>query len=265
MGLELELHSNRTLSYKGEKMTITSERSINATTHSYSVQQTISFGGHLIGLVFVYLKEVKGRMSDNIKAHLFKPDNVVCTRSASGKVTTSLVEYWKDHVLQPLLSKNSKYLLLSDSWSTQEAESLDKNLQTVERLEIPRKTTSLIQPLDVYFNRQWKAIARNAYDRVRLDELSINISERNNIIRLQSLIRNQMRSPIFVPMIKFAWYPSIYTKQNPSPFQNVKEACFSFISDSCSEQSCDQSPFITCSWCEKDLCFDHCIISYHTH
>lgn len=85
MGLELELHSDRTLSQKGEKTTVASVSSGNATTHSYTVQQIISLGGHSIGPVFVCLKEVKGRMSDTIKAHLFKADNVVCTCNASGK------------------------------------------------------------------------------------------------------------------------------------------------------------------------------------
>ena len=261
----MELHSNRTLSHKGEKTTVASVRSVNATTHSYTVQQIISLGGHLIGPVFVCLKEVKGRMSDNIKAHLFKADNVVCTCSASGKLTTSLVEYWRDTVLAQCLLKNSKYLLLSDSWSTQGAKSLYERLKNLERLEIPPKTTSLIQPLDVYFNRQWKAIARKAYDRVRLDEINVNLSERNNIIRLQSLIHNQMSSPIFVPMIKYAWYASDYSRENPSPFQNVEEVCFSFDCENCSEQSCGQSPFITCSQCQKDLCFDHFFLSDHIH
>lgn len=36
-GIQLELHSTRTLSHKGEKVTIGSVRSANATTHSYTV------------------------------------------------------------------------------------------------------------------------------------------------------------------------------------------------------------------------------------
>ena len=118
IGIELELHSNRTLAYQGEKITVASVRSINATTHSYTVQQTISLGGHLIGPVSVCLKEIKGQMSDNIKVHLFKPDNVVCACNASGKLTTTLAEYWRDHVLAPSSSENSEYLLLFDWWTT---------------------------------------------------------------------------------------------------------------------------------------------------
>jgi hypothetical protein len=40
--IQLELYSTRTLSHKGEKVTIGSVRSINATTYSYTVQPTIA-------------------------------------------------------------------------------------------------------------------------------------------------------------------------------------------------------------------------------
>jgi hypothetical protein len=47
-GIQLELHSTRSLSYKGEKITIGFVHSINATTHSYTVQPTIALDGHLL-------------------------------------------------------------------------------------------------------------------------------------------------------------------------------------------------------------------------
>jgi hypothetical protein len=37
-GLELEMYSNRTLSFEGEKLTIAKVRSLSNTTHSYTVQ-----------------------------------------------------------------------------------------------------------------------------------------------------------------------------------------------------------------------------------
>ena len=116
-GLEFEIHSNRTLSHQGEKITLSAVRSINETTHSYTVQPMISLSEKIVGHIYFCLKEPKGRMSDNIKAHLYKADNVVVTCSASDKLTTSLVEYWRDHVLLPSISLSFKSLLLSDSWS----------------------------------------------------------------------------------------------------------------------------------------------------
>ena len=92
-GLEFEIHSNRTLSHQGEKTTLSAVHSINETTHSYTVQSMISLSGKIVGPIYLCLKEPKGRMSDNIKAHLCKAENVIVTCSASGKLTTSLVEY----------------------------------------------------------------------------------------------------------------------------------------------------------------------------
>ena len=118
-GLEFEIHSNRTLSHQGEKTTLSAVRSINETTHSYTVQPMISLNRKIVGPIYLCLKEPKGRMSDNIKAHLYNAENVVVTCSASGKLTTSLVEYWRDHVLLPSILLSSRSLLLSDSWSGQ--------------------------------------------------------------------------------------------------------------------------------------------------
>ena len=92
-GIELELHSTRTLSYKGEKLTVAAVRSTNASTHSYTVQPTITLDEHLLSPVYLCLKEPKGHMNENIRSHLFKASNVVVTCSSSGKLTTSLVEY----------------------------------------------------------------------------------------------------------------------------------------------------------------------------
>lgn len=137
-GLELEFSSNRTLSYQGEKNTVAAVRSTNATTHSYTIQPIISLSGHIVGPVFVCLKEVDGRMSDNIKRNLPKFDNVIVTCSASGKLTSSLVQYWLDNCLAPSIS--GKTLLLSDSWSGQsEKRNEYDSISGLKRLQTPKK------------------------------------------------------------------------------------------------------------------------------
>ena len=65
--------------------------------------------------MFLCLEEPNGRMDDIVKRNLFEPKNVVITCSSSGKLTSSLVKYWRDKVLVPSIGK--KTLLLSDSWS----------------------------------------------------------------------------------------------------------------------------------------------------
>ena len=265
-GIELELHSTRTLSYKSEKVAVASVRSTNATTHSYTVQPTITLDGHLLSPVYLCLKESKGYISENIRSHLFKTSNVVITCSSSGKLTTSLVEFWRDHVLLPSLGKRKKFLLISDCWDGQaDGKGIYDHVPGCTRLEIPKKTTNAIQPLDVFFKRQMKVIPRRLFDQVLLDELDINISERNNIIRLTSLTHNQLSAEVFPKMIQYAWYTSGYTDDHPGSFKTVAEMCFSFDATICAVSSCDASPFISCSWFNKPLCFNHFFLNYHFH
>jgi len=264
-GLALEMFSNRTLSFHGEHLTMAKVRSVHNTTHSYTIQPIISLSGHQIGPLFLCLKENNGHMSDNVKRNLFKADNVVITCSQSGKLTTSLVEYWVQNVLIPTLD-DRKSLLLSDCWGGQRDIKLYESLKNLTRLEIPKKTTSMIQPCDVYYNRQYKYIVRQIYDYTRFYDLDINLAQRNNIIKTNSLAYNQLSSPKFNPMIRYAWYESGYIKQNPGVFENVKEVCFSFKDSHCQIQQCNDSlPFIKCSHCSKVLCFEHFFVLYHFH
>jgi hypothetical protein len=264
-GLRLEFPSTRTLSYRGEKTTLSAVRSINATTHSYTVQPMISMSGKIVGPVYLCLKEINGQMSDNIRANLPKVKNVIVSCSASGKLTTSLVKYWRDKCLLPSLSSH-KALLISDSWSGQaDRKDIYEPIRGLKRLEIPWKTTSIIQPLDVFFNRQWKVIVRKVYERVLLDEIDIHLAQRNNIIYLQSLIHNQLSSPVFTPMIRYAWFKCGYTDVNPGSFQTVIEVCFKLKQDHCDTYSCDQFSFIRCSYCNKILCLQCFFLNYHTH
>jgi hypothetical protein len=148
-GIELEIHFTRTLSYKGEKTTACTVRSTNSSTHSYTVQPTITLDGHLLSPIYY--------------------------------------------------------------------------------------------------------------------ELDINMSERNNIIRLTSLNHNQLSSETFRRMIKYAWYASGYTDTHLGPFKTVVEVCFSFDIATCAAPSCNAGSFICCSWCHKPLCFTHFFLNYHFH
>ena len=154
VGLQLEFPATKTLSYRREKTTLAAVWSRNASTHSYTVQPTISMSGKIVGPIYICRKEINGRLSDNIKANLPQMKNVVVTCSASGKLTTSLVEYWHDKCLIPSLL-SEKTLLISDSWSGQTHDKgIYDSMKELKRLEIPWKITSKIQPLDVFFNRQ---------------------------------------------------------------------------------------------------------------
>jgi hypothetical protein len=62
------------------------------------------------------------------------------------------------------------------------------------RFQILEKCASTHQPLDIFVFRQWKNFAKRCYNRVALDELNYDLRSRNGIIKLQSLIYNQLTS-----------------------------------------------------------------------
>jgi hypothetical protein len=66
-GIQLEFHSTRTLSYKGERTTPLTVRSKNAVTHSFTVQPCVSLTGKLVGPLFLCLKESTGYLSENVR------------------------------------------------------------------------------------------------------------------------------------------------------------------------------------------------------
>ncbi|CAF1509910.1 unnamed protein product [Adineta ricciae] len=103
---------NRTLSFKGEKSTFGKVRSIHNTTHSYTVQFITSLSGQPIGNCYLCLKEKNGHMSNNIKKDLFRASNVTVTCSQSGKLTSSLVEYWIRNVLKPAVGNGKSIIII---------------------------------------------------------------------------------------------------------------------------------------------------------
>ena len=132
------MFSNRILTHQGEKVTLSAVRSINDTKYSYTVQPIISMSGNLVGPLFLCLKEASGRLGDTVKKNLLAPSNIVLTCSKSGKLTSSLIEYWRDNVLAPVI-ENKDYLLISDLWSAQSAVTIYKDFPNVKRFEIPKK------------------------------------------------------------------------------------------------------------------------------
>ena len=208
-------------------------------------------------------------MGNIVKNRLFVPKNVVITCSSSGKLTASLVSYWLEKCLLP--SMNKTCLLLSDSWSAQNDkkiyESSKINGKYVERIQIPQHTTSDIQSLDKYYNRQMKNFLKRLYNHVALDRIPINLYERNNIIKLVSLVHNQLIAPVFNKMIRYAWLACGSTKDDRSPFENVNDVCFPHETThaKCEVHHCQDFVFITCAHYLKKYCFQHFFVAYHYH
>ncbi|CAF5203915.1 unnamed protein product, partial [Rotaria magnacalcarata] len=151
--------------------------------------------------------------------------NIHVTCSKSGKLTKSHIQYLAEKVLRPSVSDDC--LLLLDSWSGQTnpeiySKIFNGNIKC-EQLQIPPKTTGVIQPLDRYFFRQWKYFKQKNCDRLAIADINIDIAARNNVLKMHSLIHNQLTARKFISMIKYSWYSSGYLLDDPGPFQNAQD------------------------------------------
>lgn len=87
----------------------------------------------------------------------------------------------------------------------------DDNAPTCTLKIIPPKCTPICQPCDVYFFRQVKNFLKRLQNAQELIAAKKEISDRKDIIKLHSLIHNQLSAPIFRAMIKYAWFASKLT------------------------------------------------------
>jgi Tc5 transposase C-terminal domain len=135
---------------------------------------------------------------------------------------------------------------------------------------IPKKTTDRIQPLDVYFFRMWKNFVRVFSDRVLVDSVPILLYQRDNILKLQSLVHNQFSAERFVDFTKHSWRMAGYVEEkgerNIERFTTPTEFCFpGNLPDECGRGGCPEGSFIKCAHCEVVLCFGHFFTDYHYH
>ena len=72
----------------------------------------------------------------------------------------------------------------------------------------------------------------------------VDLYLRNNIIKLQSLVHNQLSSPRYINIFKQGWFKSNYIDKKLANFDNPIEFGFGG-----SQPHCD----IRCSWCQKSL------------
>jgi len=265
-GLTNELKYDRTLSNVGEKETICAAKSLNATTHSHSIMPLIFMDGKMHKKLLVCLQESGGQFGKRVQKSLVIPENIYLVCSKSGKLDKGIMKRWLNDCVAPTASKQSSFVLIHDSWTGQTDSSLYKDIPNlVKRFQIPAKTTSFTQPLDVYFFRQYKILRRKLADRVMLEGIDLNLHARTNIIKMHSLIYNQLQSSIFQPMIKYSWYACKYVDDRAGRFLNVNEALFDISCLECDEDTCEDFAFIRCGHCRQHLCIKHFFISFHYH
>lgn len=233
------------------------------------MQYLINLAGQVVGNVFICLQEPGGKLGPLVKKDVesYLPSNVTLTCSTSGKLSTSLTEYFVEKQVVPHVTKDFLYIV--DSWPGQTniniyskffGECNDKPEITLK--VIPQKCTPLAQPLDTTFHRQYKGLGREilAGLEIFVNEGGVhpidNWNTRKGAIKFHSLLHLLISAPIFIPMIKYAWYSSGLCSEKVE-FLNVKQVCFTFDENEgqlCETIDCNRQRFIKCSRCRKRIC-----------
>jgi hypothetical protein len=260
---------------KGSKKVEVMVQSSNAISHSYKIFSAISLDGQILSPLYLCLQEPKGVFPKAKKVYevflkensqLFKAKNIVREAHKSAIMTKKHWASFLENVLFPNIP--AKSLGLADQWTTyNDRETIAKAKPAGYEFDLhqmPPRTTSKIQPLDVYFFRPYKSFLRRIEDCVLLDEYDVKLHDRDSIIKLQSLFHNQFSAPRFAPMIRYAWYKAGYIDQKPNEkFPTPLEFCFNDLSDTCMKADCSNMPFIKCAHCEFDLCFNCFFVDHH--
>ncbi|XP_067212474.1 uncharacterized protein [Linepithema humile] len=257
--------------HKGIK-TVLVKKNLNKVIHSYTARYTLSASGKIIPYVFLCMQEPSGIFGPLVKKNIDKFSdeykNVIVTCSKAGKLTTELYKKFLTSIISPYVKKN-KFLFIIDSWGGHTNPALydeifegEKGEATCTLKVIPPKCTPLCQPCNVYFYRQVKIFLMRLQNApITLLQEQREIASREDAIKIHSLILHQLSAPIFVPMIKYAWFASKLTSDR-AIFLNVTEVCFptSLLGKKC---TCEKVAFVKCSWCKSVLCFICFFDRYH--
>ena len=172
--------------------------SMNAISHSYTIQPIITMNGDLLPKMLICLQELTGEFGPRVSNDLPNYPNIIIKCSKSGKLTKELVIQFNRELIKPLF--NTEFIYIADSWSGQTDQEIYENIfeRKCKFISIPPHCTSLIQPLDVYFFRFWKLFAKRMYNENILYSWKIDMKQRNNIIKIHAMIHNQFSSPFLV-------------------------------------------------------------------
>ena len=255
-GFNKELHSHRILAPKGVRHVQATVQSESATTHSYTIQPLVSAAGELYSPMLIVLQEQADSFGPLVAAKMMKPDNLYIKCSKSGNVTRKIIDDWFMNVYFPHAPKES--VLLVDSLGMyKNRNDMGKPDDVICQLRtIPPHCTPLCQPLGVFFFRQWKAMAKRIVDQAVNSGSVVSMFQRDNLLKLQSLINNQFSAPIFAEYRKRAWMIAGYIPETTVAYDHPVKYCFQRLT-TCSDDDCNSLAVIRCSWCSMQLCFPH--------
>ena len=259
---------HRTLEFKGTKIVEVRVADKMAVTHSYTIQVHISKAGILGKHIFICFREPTGtvfgpKVQEAIEELLSTCRNVRVACSKSGKFSKSIMQEWFNQVF--LLDKgDDPSLLILDSWSGQ-GPSAELEASNLMIDYIPKGATKYVQPLDVYFFRQYKLLVKNIVEHCRdayfRNETTVKPSNRFFVIKLHSFCFNQLHHPRFSRMWMYAWQEAGYHFGEPIlTFENVIEILL--VHRRSREAKCNahaEFPIVKCVYCGVFLCL-RCLI-----
>lgn len=271
---EYEMIRNRTLAKKGEKIVESRVVSPNAVSHSYTIQVHLSKSGQLGSKIFIVFKELANqfgpRVQEEVNSVLQICPNIAVTATTSGKFTTKVMQDWFSDVFAEDLQPRT--VLLLDAWTGQGSNAqLETLVENVEIAYLPKLSTRYIQPLDVYFFRQYKILARNITEVCRDSHFSDNsVAKPENryfIMKLQCICFNQVSHPRFTRMWRYAWQkPGYDLEERVEEFECLNQILIN--PTRARDAKCDEHddfPIIKCVYCDKFLCFTCMFEPVHYH
>lgn len=163
-------------------------------------------------------------------------------------------------------------ILLADSWSGHSSARQQAELKQMgaEVIQIPLLTTDKLQSLDVNYNRQYKIFYNRIAEEAFFDDIISNVTSRDRIINVHSLIHDQLSSEKYQDMLLYAWRntdPAFDRSELGNfPPRMVQDIQFNFDPTSiCQARGCTKHAFIRCSHCGKLMCLKHFLNRECTH
>ena len=90
------------------------------------------------------------------------------------------------------------------------------------------------------------------------------LHDRFFIMKLQSVIYNQLSAEVYRTMLRYAWQNAGYCIDEPvDNFKGVIDVAFNIDIIKCTVMTCDHFAFIHCAFCSYSYCFEHFIESPH--
>lgn len=163
-GIEYQVCYKKTYNVKGEQNVHGNVANVDNMKKTFTIQPLVSMNGRVCPKLLVILKETKEEFGPRVKKELegLNLPNLIVTCSKSGKSSKAKNQLFYENVFGEVVPDDSKVLLIQDAWSGQKdlkvlkAAIGDKALNVIVET-LPAGTTSVFQPLDVFFFGPLKA------------------------------------------------------------------------------------------------------------